>query len=206
MKVNIPPRGHMHNGSVFDTSLEPTKNDGKFRIYRLYTGRYLSCRGKNPKGEQNDYAAEKRSDMDNSVDEAGKDNTGKSKIASEDRDIAVTKKKLKLEKEPLKRKMDGESLFENERLEMKWALKKRILAMEISSKMAFQKNKERKQKELQERLKRATVNEKETEKTELPSLPCGFSNQKNLARLQESLRRLARVAVYSMMFLPEAVP
>lgn len=64
--------------------------------------------------------------------------------------------------------MDGESLFENERLEMKWALKKRILAMEISSKMAFQKNKERKQKELQERLKRATVNEKETERTELP--------------------------------------
>ncbi|XP_021712609.1 protein FAM184B-like, partial [Aedes aegypti] len=142
--------------------------------------------------------AEDAISVDDTIDETGKSGTEKFKTISEDEEVSAALKRMKVEKERLKRKMEQKLALaraqidlENEKLEMEWVLEKQILEMKIASKSVFQKKKEMEKKKLQDQLKQLCDSEVRVE-SEIQKL----QNQKKEAKRLATNSKVTRVAKF----------
>lgn len=109
--------------------------------------RCSSCREFDPtKSSDEESDAEGAISVDDTIDGAGKSSAQNLQTVSEDEEVAAAIKRMKMEKERMKRRMEqklalakAQMELENEKLEMEWALEKQIMEMKIASKAVFQK-------------------------------------------------------------------
>ncbi|XP_062711642.1 uncharacterized protein LOC134289598 [Aedes albopictus] len=122
--------------------------------------RCSSCREFDPtKSSDEESDAEGAISVDDTIDGARKSSAQNPQTVSEDEEVAAAIKRMKMEKERMKRRMEqklalakAQMELENEKLEMEWALEKQIMEMKIASKAAFQKKREMEKKKLQNQL------------------------------------------------------